>query len=103
MRIKADIEFVTWTTKWTPTMHAGRSFDDPRDEALWWADQAIGEMVAVPVSMLKAAAMVYDCGDSRTLTSDEDGPLPEPVEIICRRVAGHSGDHSNGYASWDRH
>lgn len=100
MRIKADIEFVMRMTKWVPSNRGGRFFDDPRDEALWWADQAIGVMVAVPVVVLKAAAMVYDCGDPRTLTSDEDGPLPEPVEISCRKPAGHMHDHSNGYTSW---
>lgn len=42
------------------------------------------------------------CGASTWITSDEDGPLPRPLELFCKEEAGHRYGHFNGYVHWDQ-
>jgi hypothetical protein len=73
-----------------------------------WADSTDRSMVAVPVDLLREASRWRECSARTTATHDEDGLLPEPIEIVCRRQAGHDErsnpdhirQHHNGYAGW---
>lgn len=56
--------------------------------------------VAVPIALAAACAELRECGARYVMTHDEDGPLPQPQEIQCRKPEGHNHDHFNGYLTW---
>lgn len=86
---------------WKPRNLGGSIYYDPRRELEYWASRAGSDsMVAVPVATLRAAAQVYECGETTVLTGDEDGPLAEPLTIRCRLPEKHTESHHNGYCSW---
>lgn len=65
-------------------------------------------LVAVPRDLLLRVSRWQECGVRRSFASDEDGLLPAPVEVACRREREHDRDghpthvrdHSNGYFTW---
>lgn len=95
---------MTTARDWKPKNLDGSIYYDPRKELAYWASTAKGSMVAVPVETLLAGAAVRECGARTTITSDEDGELPRPVEIQCRLLEGHPHldpeMHYNGYTHW---
>lgn len=95
---------------WEPKNLGGSVIYDPKRELDYWASRCDGQpMVAVPVSTLRAAAARVECSARTVITADEDGPLSEGVELICRLPLGHGTrssktpmkQHFNGYTHWD--
>lgn len=100
----------TYAQDWVPRNLGGSIYYDPQKELDYWANQGNGQpMVAVPVSTLRAAARRVECSARTVVTSDEDGELSEPIEIVCRLPSGHGtmlsgtplNQHFNGYTHWD--
>lgn len=90
---------------WRPINYQGTIHHDPRRELaarVRRARDGNDTYVAVPLALAARVAEFVECSAHTVLTRDEDGPLPEPVEIVCRLEAGHSGSHHNGYTSWTR-
>lgn len=92
-----------------PRIMRGRWVISPLEALGIFADStSYYPMVAVPVDLLREAAAWRECSARHTATHDEDGLLPEPVEVICRRQRGHDDpaypehirEHHNGYAGW---
>jgi hypothetical protein len=91
-----------------PRMIQGRWVTSPLSALGLRANSTTESMVAVPVDLLREAAAWRECSARHLLTWDEDGPLPKPLEIVCRRQDGHDNprnpnhirEHHNGYAGW---
>lgn len=90
--------------KWKPINYEGAIYYDPRQELLARArraERANDTYVAVPVMLAIACGNLRECGAKHTVTGDEDGPLPTPIEIQCRKPEGHDHrSHYNGYILW---
>ena len=89
--------------KWEPINWRGNWNYDPRGELRDRAEVARrnnDDWVAIPVKLALACAELRECKATTIMTGDEDGPLPEPLTIVCRKLDKHSGMHNNGYMSW---
>lgn len=93
-----------WTrVGWQPINYRGVIHYDPRDELRARAEAACDDgtgCVMVPRALALACAELRECGARTVLHADEDGPLPTPQEIQCRKPEGHEHDHYNGYCHW---
>ncbi|HSW90013.1 MAG TPA: hypothetical protein VLH19_04035 [Patescibacteria group bacterium] len=94
--------------KWKPINYKGSWNTDPRRELEARAHNALNghdDWVAIPVKLAFACAAFLECSSRTTITADEDGPLPDPLEISCRKNFDHisMGDkkHGNRFISWD--
>ena len=93
----------TYARDWKPINFRGAIYYDPRQELGARANLARGvgdTYVAVPLALAMACAELRECGARYLLTHDEDGPLPKPREIQCRKPVGHDHNHFNGYLTW---
>lgn len=92
--------------KWKPGNYRGEFHDDPRKElkARISTARLTGNdcCVSVPMELAHALVGIRECGSETIITGDEDGPLPKPATIRCRKLEDHTGMHYNGYASWDK-
>lgn len=92
-------------SKWKPTNYGGDIYYDPREELaarVRRAESGNDTYVAVPIELAKACATLRECKETTVIAGDEDGPLPEPVAIVCRRPQNHVGQkHYNGYMEWE--
>jgi len=93
----------TYAQDWRPINCEGSIYYDPRQELAARADRARrggDSYVAVPVALAAACAQLRECGARFVMTHDENGLLPAPQEIQCRKPEGHDYDHFNGYLTW---
>lgn len=93
----------TYAQDWKPINWRGDWAYDPRDELKHRADVARSNgdtWVAVPIKLAAAVAALRECSATFVMTHDEDGELPAPQTIRCRKPEGHLHDHYSGYAHW---
>lgn len=86
---------------WPSGRYVGRySPGDPRLALMERNRHATHEgFVIVKASEIKAVYEMRVCRATRLFDRDEDGPTP-PMTAHCVEEAGHRGDHSNGYYTW---
>lgn len=91
---------------WKPHNLGGKVYYDPQTELGYWANEALGPMVAVPVETLYAAAGRRECSDRLLYQINPANEESKVLILVCRQRSHHEDEgithHSTGPsgASW---
>jgi len=90
---------------WKPRNYLGGWYFDPREELRARAQNAADQHethFTISVELATAVFNLRECGETTISTHDEDGPLPNPLVLKCRKPENHTHRHSNGHTTWER-